>query len=282
MKPTLSKTGQKGFSLVELLLTLVLILCLAAASVFCYTAIHKQSGLDEGADRLQTVIRFARAEAATRGRKVRITFEAVPVGSSSSTASNVSGDSSSGSGSAPSSESAPSTTFASSTTELRKIKLEWEPDFLTAPGVFQQCTNKTWSESLVNELVGVEKVVPLDASGAIARNAESSESTPAQISSEENADKPEAKEDSAAANDFPSITFYPDGSSDSAEIVLASVNDEDTRRIAIRLSGILGSVSKHPVVKKGDSDLLDEYEDETSTPVTDSSTEPFSTAAAGN
>jgi Tfp pilus assembly protein FimT len=120
---------------VELLLTLVLILCLAAASVFTFTAVYQTANLDEGSDRFQTLVRFAQAEAATTGRKVRLQF--VP------------------------SDAAP----LAANSELRAIKVTWEADLLNAPGVFEEYTNKAWSEEIVNELVGVTKVEPMSASG---------------------------------------------------------------------------------------------------------------------
>lgn len=208
-----SPRGEKGFSLVELLLTLVLILCLAAASVFTFTAIYQSANLDEGSDRFQSLVRFAQAEAATTGRKVRLQFvPAVPVETQVTT---------------------------EATTELRAIKVTWEADLLNAPGVFQDYTNKAWSEEIVNELVGVEKVQPIQSP-----NAPPAQETAMPLAGE-------TADASALEEDFPSITFYPDGSCDSAEIVLASRNSDDDRRLAVRLSGLLGSVSTRTL----DSDL---------------------------
>ncbi len=199
------QSSAKGFSLVELLLTLVLILCLAAASVFTFTAIYQSANLDEGLDRFQSLIRFAQAEASTTGRKVRLQF--VPT------------------------TSIPTDAIS----ELRTIKVTWEADLLNAPGVFQEYTNKAWSEEIVNELVGVEKVQPIQSPNSLPL-AENQLSATTEATGE-TADAVELEEE------FPSITFYPDGSCDSAEIVLASRNGDDERRLAVRLSGLLGSVS---------------------------------------
>lgn len=43
---------------------------------------------------------------------------------------------------------------------------------------------------------------------------------------------------------FPPITFYPDGSSDSAEIVLCSRDADDTRRVAVRIFGLTGTIRR--------------------------------------
>lgn len=223
----------------ELLLTLVLILCLAAASVFTFTAIYQTANLDEGSDRFQSLIRFAQAEAATTGRKVRLQF-------------------------VPAEEAA---MLDASASELRAIQVTWEADMLNAPGVFEVYTNKAWSEEIVNELVGVQKVASLSDSGAPVPSA--AEITAASDSS--------ALEEYAASEEFPSITFYPDGSCDSAEVVLASRNDEDQRRLAVRLGGMLGTVTTRTMsateVESGEVDpeaAFEEYNElwENSTPVT--------------
>jgi hypothetical protein len=211
---------------VELMLTLVLLLCLAAASVFSYTALHRTANLDEGVNRLESLIRFAQAEAATTGRKVQLQFPA------SSGADEMAG---------------------TVTGPVREIKVMWEPDFLNSPGVFQQYTNKTWSEDMVNELVSVAKV----------RSVQPDRPTPMVADSlpEVSTDLPSEVEASMApeTNDAPSITFYPDGSCDSAEIFLASRNSEDSRMLEVRLSGILGSISSRIVPRK-EAENLDQPE----------------------
>jgi prepilin-type N-terminal cleavage/methylation domain-containing protein len=213
-----------GFSLVELLLTLVLILCIAAASVFTFTTLYRSANLDEGYDRFQSLIRFAQAEAATTGRKVRLQFPAHAFSNK--------------------------TSDTEEKTELRDIQVTWEADALNAPGVFQAYTNKSWSEEIVNELVGVQKVqsiqspsVPEQSASVATLGTTSEESSPETVSSE--------------SSDFPAITFYPDGSCDSAEIVLASRNPDDERRMEVRLSGMLGSVSSRTI----SSDEADTSED---------------------
>lgn len=224
---TQSRKTENGFSLVELLLTLVLVLCLAAASVFSYTALHRSANLDEGVNRLESLIRFAQAEAATTGCKVRLQFE-------------------------PGAES-----LESGQAELRKIKVTWEPDFLNSPGVFQVYTNKSWSEEIVNEIVGVAKVRPVGASTA---------QVPRAATEISGALEPLEAGEMEFAMDFPGITFYPDGSCDSAELILASRNPEDARRVEVTLSGILGSVSSRVVsassVEQTEDFLEEDYMEE--------------------
>ena len=208
-----------GFSLVELLLTLVLILCLAATSVFTFTTLYRSANLDEGYDRFQSLIRFAQAEAATTGHKVRLQFPARPVNQ---------------------------TNAPDDKTELRDIQVTWEADALNAPGVFQTYTNKTWSEEMVNELVGVEKVQAMQAQTSQSPSAPAQPDS-ASVLAASNDDIGSTAAGSSTASNYPTITFYPDGSCDSAEIVLASRNSEDERRVEVRLSGILGSVSSRTI-----------------------------------
>jgi prepilin-type N-terminal cleavage/methylation domain-containing protein len=264
------KNSKAGFSLVELLLTLVLILCLAAASVFTFTAMYRSANLDEGYNRFQSLIRFAQAEAATTGRKVRLQFE--PVTSET-------GD-----------EEQP---------ELRNIKITWEADLLNAPGVFQTYTNKSWSEDIVNELVGVEKVqaapsgTPIRPATPVA-TANGSYDSMSRLGNElapvtgpsDNggyASSESASPDAALsqAGEFPSITFYPDGSCDSAEIVLASRNTEDARRVEVSLSGILGSVSSR-TISPNDSDeaVMEDPFDEFAAPDPSEASDPLSDSDA--
>jgi hypothetical protein len=206
---------------------LVLMLCLAAASVFTFTALYRSANLDEGYDRFQSLIRFAQAEAATTGRKVRLQFvNARPVDAVST----------------------------EEKSDLLNIEVTWEADMLNAPGVFQIYTNKTWSEEMVNELVGVEKVLAIQSSTLPSPS--SAGPGAGVLAPEENS------EEVLSSDDFPTITFYPDGSCDSAEIVLASRNPDDERRVQVRLTGILGSVSSRTVsAEEGETSADDAPDD---------------------
>lgn len=215
-----------GFSLVELLLTLVLILGLAAASVFSYTALHRTANLDEGLNRLESLIRYAQAEAATTGCKVRLQFDE------------------------------PALAEDPAAPEMRSIRVTWEPDFLNSPGVFQEYTNKAWSEDIVNEIVGVTEVRPIGPPAPQYVLETDPASLPTVSPSEDDFGQ------SGFAPDFPGITFYPDGSCDSAQLILASRNSEDARRVEVRLSGILGSVSSRVISPAVEDDFMEDVSEE--------------------
>ncbi|MCI0744961.1 MAG: GspH/FimT family pseudopilin [Verrucomicrobia subdivision 3 bacterium] len=207
MKTTAALAGRSavgGFTLIELLLTLVLVLLLLGAVVINFTSLQEGVQLDEGAEQLETVIRYARAHAANTGCKVQLSFEelvedgfAVPLGN---------------------------------------VFVRWEPDPLSRPGEFQPLLEVAPLLESMLRLVEVQDVQPVGAGGMA-------------ISSF-GADVPEpggARDDAQLAG-FAPITFYPDGSSDSAEIILTTRESEDGRRMALRILGATGSIKKEPVL----------------------------------
>jgi type II secretory pathway pseudopilin PulG len=117
------------------------------------------------------------------------------------------------------------------------VSVTWEPDPVGQPGAFQRLkTAEPYVEEL-NRLVQVEDVRVSDPESA----------TPA---------RPDAVvasgEDSSLADDpaaLPSIRIYPDGSSDSAEIVLCSRTDDDSRRLGVSLLGLTGTIRQHSVLE---------------------------------
>ena len=61
----------KGFTLLELVLAIVLLMLLSGAIVFSFTNLQKRTQLDEGVNRLITVVRYAKAHASTSGRPMQ-------------------------------------------------------------------------------------------------------------------------------------------------------------------------------------------------------------------
>lgn len=189
---------RSGFTLVEILLTTVLLLLLLSAVVFNFSNLQRGAGLDEGATQLEALIRYARAQAASTGRQVRIAFEE-DVGDGLSV-------------------------------PLGNLQVQWEPDPLNAPGMFAELPEAAGFVRSITELVNVEFVRALEP------DVEATEASAAAGST-------------GATNEsvwitFPSVTFYPDGSSDSTEITLASRSEEDGRRLILRLMGMTGSIRR--------------------------------------
>jgi prepilin-type N-terminal cleavage/methylation domain-containing protein len=189
----------RGFTLLELLLVVALVLMLTSAMVFNFSTLLRGNQLEEGTTRLETLMRFARAQAANSGRKVQLVF------------------------------SAESTNTPAATTG--EVRATWEPDPLGQPGCFADLAEAQWHVQEINDLVQVESVKLLDASTAC----------PATDSPPEDFEDESA--DGTSAKAMAPITFYPDGSSDSAEIIVSSRYAEEEQRMAVRLVGITGSIS---------------------------------------
>lgn len=234
------RTTGRGFTLVELLLTLVLILLLAAAAVFNLSSLQRGARLDEGAAQFEALLRFARAQAASSGRIVQVVCEEASASTSTSTNA--------------------AAAAASLGTNL-VLSLRWEPDPLGAPGVFEPLPQTPTFLAALEDLVAVVNVHLLDGSSSTSPAAPgfgSPGSGPA-TSSGTNSTVILAGDESTPVSDAsqspllpPAITFYPDGSSDSAEFVIISQDEEDPRRLAIRLAGLTGAIQRHRVPREGE------------------------------
>ena len=132
---------------------------------------------------------------------------------------------------------------------LQNLRLLWEPDPVARPGFFVPLAEAGEYVRGLTDLISIESVrlmagdsfegAAADASGAPNENAG----------------------DSSMVAAFPPIGFFPDGSSDSAEIIIASRSEEDSRRIIVRLQGITGSIRRKLIV-----DELKTVEPETPAP----------------
>jgi prepilin-type N-terminal cleavage/methylation domain-containing protein len=193
------QTG-RGFTLVELLLTLVLLLLLASAAVISFSTLLSGSELEEGALQMEGLMRFARAHALNTGKKVQLVFE----------------EQTSDGMSAP----------------LGNVRVVWETDPLRFPGQMSDLGEAGPMAQNVNSLVQIEDVRTL-----------------ADVDSE-----------TIQQGDFSfaPLTFYPDGSSDSTEIILASRGQEETRRISIRVTGITGVIRHDWMAQPGEADMIEE------------------------
>jgi prepilin-type N-terminal cleavage/methylation domain-containing protein len=110
-----------GFTLLEVLLALALLAALACASFFAAAGWHSSGDFDEGVDRFETMLRAARAESATVGRRIRIAFDDDQEDTS------------------------------------RCASILWEPKPLEEPEGFYVYTVCTWADCVPNGLVRVER-----------------------------------------------------------------------------------------------------------------------------
>jgi Tfp pilus assembly protein FimT len=193
------RPGRQGFTLVELLLVVALLMLLVGAMIFNFSALLRGNQLQEGTTRLETLMRFARAQAANSGRKVQLVF------------------------------SAESTNTPAATTG--EVRATWEPDPLRQPGCFADLAEAQWHVQEINDMVQVESVKLLETKSA----------TPVTDCPED--DVEDETGGSSTVKPMAPITFYPDGSSDSAEIIVAARSADEEQRMAVRLVGLTGSIS---------------------------------------
>jgi len=234
-----------AFTLVELLLTVVLLLLLLGAVVFNYSSLSRGARLDHGAEQLETLFRFARSQAASSGRQVRIVFNP---------------SASEGSGSIRSTPSATSpvqpngaggdASVGSTGTTNSPVAMVWEPDPYGAPGQFIPLAEaRSYLEDVLDSidvievrLPGTRRSVPAWGWNGYSAVAEKAKSDEAGNSSE----SPQST--GSVAGELPGgpvqVAFYPDGSSDSFEVIIGSQEAEDSRRLLLSLAGVTGRVQR--------------------------------------
>jgi len=185
-----------GFTLVELLLAVAVMVMLVGAVVFSFSTLLTGSQLDEGVTQFENLVRLARAHAGNTGRRVQLTFKE-EVTANGAVVGN------------------PSVT--------------WESDPVTNPGRFQKLWEVTPVIESVNEFIAIDS----------SRRSGTDEATPREG---------EPREWSEAGAEAPPwltpVTFYADGSADSAEIVLVSRDTDDTRRVVLHIEGITGALRR--------------------------------------
>ncbi len=189
-----------GFTLIELLLSVVLLLLLAGAAVISFSTLLQGSKLEEGANQMESLVRYARAYAANSGKKVQLTFDEL--------------------------------TEDGAIVPLGNLEVSWESEPLAQPGVFAPLADAALMARQVVDLVQIDEVRNVDGFERGTRNAKGGTGE-SQTSNEE-----------PVPISFAPISFYPDGSCDSAEIVLSSRDSEEVRRVALRISGITGAVRR--------------------------------------
>jgi len=130
---------------------------------------------------------------------------------------------------------------------LGNIFVEWEPDPVRQPGVFKPLREIELLVESLMQAAEIENVIAHDAGGAVLMTGSA-----------------EGEEGESAVT-FAPITFYPDGSSDSAEIIIGSRDENETRRISLTLVGVTGVLRKVELTDgetAEDQELLDWFYEE--------------------
>jgi len=223
--------SREGFTLVELLLTVALILLLAGAVILSFGQMGRNAKLDEGTTQLETLLRFARAEAANTGKRVKIVFDAAtpPAGVPGGLTNQV---------------------LTSDSTNT-SIQVLWEPQPINFPGRFQPLPGASLLVDQINELVRVVLASQPAADGSLT-NSLLSEETLAEL-------RVASTNSPGSVNGgpgcMPPVLCYPDGSSDSVQLVVSPADDEDKRFMVVTLSGLTGSL-RHRLVGFADDGRL--------------------------
>lgn len=205
------QTAGGGFTLVETLLSVVLVGLLITAVVVNFVGLERSSKLNEGATQVEALFHFARAHAANTGRIVQIRSES------------------------------PSSTNSATTGGNLVVVCEADP--IKKPGEFAPIPQSQTYIKQINDSVCVEEFKIVQAEQQ--RRAQPEPAPSAQ------------PESPVIEEEAPYISFFPDGSSDSAEIVLLSLAQEEPRKVLLRVSGILGTVERNPIYSTNSAaDLL--------------------------
>lgn len=207
-----NKTDGLAFTLLEMLLTVALLVALLGAVVYNFESAKRGSDLEEGARQVEALVRFAAAHAASNGKAVQFRFgDDVESTSSTNSTSEV---------------SEPLVNDFESIEELEdwgtKLRVVYEIDPVGQPGIFVDLPEAAPFLEAIVERVRIEKV-----------------RMPERPLNQRTNDLTFVQEAPVVA---PMLTFYPDGSSETADIVLISREREDYREIVVRVDGITGSV----------------------------------------
>lgn len=216
-----------GFTLIELVLTVVLLLLLAGAAVFNFNSAQRGAQLEEGAGQVESLFRFARAQAAGTGRRVLVRFGSEMPGAAAADSTNA-------------------------VTEPSGIQVLWEPDPLTEPGQFVPLPEAAAFAEHLNDLVRFEATPPDPFSGST----NDLSTTVAMATGDTTASLPAPESSTGGTIGVPAtIVFYADGSSDSADFRLASVEPGDPRRVRLILAGLTGTVRRKWITPENDAGL---------------------------
>ncbi len=211
LAPPKNFAAKHGYTLVELLLAVVLVLGLLSAVVFNFSSGNRNAQLDEGATQVEALFRFARAHAASTGKQVRILF--------------------------PEAESGDNAELLAAEAPGATVRVTCELDPIGSPGVFTDVPAAANFVASISDLVSIQQVQSGEA-------APESFAEVAPLASEPTA---EPAPEEAARGAFAAVTFYPDGTGDSVELFLTSRSEEDARRVSVRVTGLTGSIRRQVI-----------------------------------
>lgn len=228
-----------GFSLVEILVATVLLMLLSGAMILNFSVFGEATKFAEQTRRFETLLRFARGEAASRGRTVRLIFEPAGMdGEENRRLSRAGGDGKPG----------------------LRVRVEVVADpFAEGESRSMPLENLPWAADAFYEVLSLESMRSLTEDETLdfygfGFHAEAAGRGDAGGWSDAGG------WDDGEESGPPAIQFYPDGSSDSAEMVLATVGTKPPRREVLRLIGMTGTIVHRPLHQGGEPARVDRDE----------------------
>ncbi|MBM3847099.1 MAG: prepilin-type N-terminal cleavage/methylation domain-containing protein [Verrucomicrobia bacterium] len=215
-----------GFTLVELLLVVSLMLLLLGAVAYNFAPLQGTVRLDEGSRQVDSLFQFLKAHSSFSGRRIELRFV----------------------------EPGLSTNSGPLSLNFGTLQVVWEPEPVIEPGVFIPLREADVYLSSIAENVIVEPVKAASRSGLTPQ-------TPATPQSALPTAPFNVGEDTGSSNDSsaesdriqsPPVGFDPDGSSDPVEFRLKSVDDQDARTLFLKWDGVSGGFRKRWVYPSDD------------------------------
>lgn len=170
----------------EVLLATALVVLLLSLGIAGFGRLYDTEKIGEAGRRMESILRLARADAAARGRRIRLSFDR----------------------------------------ETLALLIEWEPKPLAEPGTFVPLTSASWANQ-----------PPLTA--VRFRRCERTGSSAMQTLTYQQEDELQSEDGKV----LQSVTFYPDGSCDSAIVEIAGRDESELRIARIDLDGVTGTVT---------------------------------------
>ena len=215
-RPQFAGISNRGFTLLEILLVLVLLLLLFGTAVLEFNSIGRGSSLSEGASQLESLFRFARSESERTSRRIRIRFSQNDLfPSTNMNAASQDGD--------------VSAIKPGISSYQENLVAEWEPNPIDQPGQFSQLHHSNQFSKQIENLVIIESVERTDLDNKFAEQISGVSMLPENDPIE-----------SIESNNLPAVYFYPDGSSDSVKIRLIDRNRDNLNKATVELIGLTG------------------------------------------
>lgn len=246
------RTAPAGFTLLELVLVVALVLLLAGAAVLNLEALRHGAALDEGVGQLESLFRYARAQAESSGRQVRVVFGPWADPAMDGTPAGMPALAGTPAGAAE--VTAPPAVEAPADGAGPELHLLWEPDPVRAPGRFVTLPGAAGFTGRLKEQVRFRRVLdPLNPWISPAPPW-AVEGTPAGMEGLGDTHAPASEARATGEIDpaaLPPISFFPDGSSADAELEVFSAEPADTRVFRVSLAGITGTFRRRLVPPPG-------------------------------